>query len=86
MVFTVVFSDESADASLHGDVQADGRLVQEQDARGVQQGSHDLHLHALAQREIAHRFGHQVFKLEHLDEFVARAAELCFGDAVDGAL
>ena len=47
--FGVVGGDEFADALLHGDVEADGGLVQEEHAGGVQQAGGKFDFHALAE-------------------------------------
>ena len=39
----------------------------------VQQGADDLHLHALAQRQVAHRLVDQLLEVEQVDELVAGA-------------
>ena len=69
----VVLGEEAADAALHGDVQPQGGLVQEQHSRAVHQRPGDLHLHALAQRQVADRLLDQVLQLQQLDELIPRA-------------
>ena len=45
----VVLGDELANAALHGHIQADGRFVEEDDLRAMQQRGGDLAFHALTQ-------------------------------------
>ena len=71
-VALVVLGDERADALLHRHVEADRRLVEEQHLRPVQQRAGDLHLHPLAERQVADRLVDQVADVEQLDEVVAR--------------
>ena len=47
--------DEVAHGQLGGGVEADGRLVEEEEARRVQQRRHQLAAHALAEPELPHR-------------------------------
>ena len=49
----------------------------------MQQRADDLHLHALAQRKVAHRLIHERLQFQQLDEFVARALEIGHRDLVD---
>ena len=85
-VSSVVLRNEGTDALLHGDVQPDRWLVEEQDQRPVQQGSDDLHLHPLSQRKVADRLAHQIPHVEQLDQLVAHAPEVVLRDPVDGAI
>ena len=48
-VAPVVFGQEGANPALHGDVEADGRLVEKEDLGFVQEGGGDFAFHALAQ-------------------------------------
>ena len=70
MVRAVVLGQEGADAPLHGHVQPDGGLVQEQHLRPVQERHRDLALHPLAQGQIAHRPLQQRRQIEQLGELV----------------
>ena len=65
--------DELADPLLHRHVEPDGRLVEEEHLRPVEQRADDLDLHPLTQRELAHRLAHEVADLEELDQLVAAA-------------
>jgi hypothetical protein len=77
---------ELVDRVLGHHVEADRRLVEEQHLRLVQQGGHQLQLHALAQRQVADRPQHQVAHPQHVDEFVPGALEAGGLDAVDLAV
>ena len=79
----VVFLQEVADARLGGDVQADGRLIEEEHPGPVQQPGGQLAFHALAQREVAHRFAHDRCQLEQLVQLFQGALVLGVGEAVD---
>ena len=57
------------DRHLGHDVQADGRLVEQQELGLMQQGGDQLHFHALAQRQLADRLARQL-----LDMRTARSA------------
>ena len=72
--FVVVGGDELTDALLHGDVQPDGRFVQEEHAGSVQQAGGEFHLHAFAKRKLADGLGEEVAEVEQR------------GQQVDGAL
>jgi hypothetical protein len=48
----------------------DGRLVQEQHRRRVQQRAGDLALHPLAQAEVAYGLAQQTLQLQQLNQFV----------------
>ena len=82
----VVAGQELADAPLHGHVDADRRLVQEQHLRLVHQRDRELRLHALAEREVAHRTLQQVRQIEQRDQLVERAPVAPGLDAVDRAV
>ena len=64
-------------------VQADRRLVEEQDLRAVQQGGDEFHLHPLAQRQFADRPAQQAMDVEHLGQAVAGFLELLRVDVID---
>ncbi len=50
-----MLADEIADRGLGGDVEADGRFVEKEQRRTVQQARHDLAAHALTERKTLHR-------------------------------
>ncbi len=79
----VVLGQERADPLLHRHVEPDGRLVQEQHLRAVQQRAGDLRLHPLAEGELAHRLADLVADVHQLDQLVPDAAELRLRDPVD---
>ena len=74
---------ELAHGELRGRIEADGRLVEEQDRGIVQQGGGELRPHALAERELAHRLGQQPLEPQHGHELVASAAIVRRRHAVD---
>ncbi len=76
LVALPVRGDELADPLLHGHVEPDRRLVEEEHLRPMQQRADDLDLHALAQRELPHRLAHEVADLEQLDQLVAQCEEV----------
>src|SRR5690606_21009464 len=82
----VVGADEAPDRGLHGDVQTDGGLVQEEDLRSVEERRRELALHAFSERELAGRLVQKIPELEQLDELGERAAVLVGRDLVDGAV
>ena len=85
-VMAVVFPDKSADAALHGDVEANGGFVEEEDLRAVEQGRGDFAFHAFAQGQVADGFGEQVIQVEQGVEFAEGLVVVAAGDAVDGAV
>ena len=85
LVALAVGRDELAKPLLHRDVEADRRLVEEDHRRPVEERPDDLHLHALAERQLPHRLAHEVTDLEQLDQLVPRLEELLAWDAVDGS-
>ena len=70
VVHAAVLGHEGADAALHGHVQTDGGLVQEQHLRPVQERHRDLALHPLARGQIAHRPLQQRLQIEQAGELV----------------
>ena len=62
--------DKVADAALGHDVQADRRLVQEDDLGIVQQGDGDVCAHLLPEGELAHGLVQEAAHLQNLDEQV----------------
>ncbi len=81
--FLVVILEELADLLLREDVQPDGRLVQEDQARLVDQRGDQLHLHALAQREAAHLHVEQVLHIQQLGQLGQRGLVGLVVDLVD---
>ena len=51
----VICCDKATDATLHGHVEANGRLIKKEHSWTMQQGTGDLYLHTLTKREIADR-------------------------------
>ena len=68
----VVLLEEVADARLGGDIQADGGLIQEQHLGAVEQAGGQLALHALAQREVAHRLADDGCQVEQFVQLFQR--------------
>ena len=62
--------EQLAEPLLGHEVEPDGRLVEEQDLRVVQQARGQLAAHALAQREVAHGLVHEVGGAEQLAQLV----------------
>ena len=60
-------AQELAQPALADHVEADGRLVEEQDLRVVQQRGHDVPAHPLAEAELADRGVEEVAEVEELD-------------------
>ena len=74
---------ELAHGELRRRIEADRRLVEEQDRGIVQQGRGELRAHALAERELAHRLVEQRLEPQHGHELVASAAIALGLDAID---
>ena len=85
-VTTVVFLHKTADAALHGHIQANGRFIEEQHFGPMQQRADKFHLHAFAQRQIADRLLDKILDLEQFNEFIARLFELGSRQPVNGTL
>ena len=66
--------EQLAEPLLGHEVEPDGRLVEEQDLRVVEQARGELAAHPLAEREVAHRLVEQVGGAEQLAELGDRAA------------
>ena len=66
-------TQELAQPLLADDVQADRRLVQDQQLGGVQQRRGDLAAHPLAERQLAHRGVEAAAQLQQLDQLVGAA-------------
>jgi len=86
LVALVVRADELADGDLHRHVEPDGRLVEEQRGRAMQQRGGQLALHALAERELPGRLGRQVGEIEQLVELRHRLVELGARHVEQGAV
>ena len=84
-ILAVVVAEELANGTLRNDVETDGRFVEKEDARAVQERGDELHFHALAEGEFAHHDVEFGADGEEVDEFVERGFELRLGDAVDRA-
>src|ERR1700694_3000754 len=82
-IATVVLGDERANPLLHGDVEADRRLVEKEHARAVEQRAHDFHLHPFSERWVSHRLAYDVCDLEQLDQLVPHGDEVVLGQTVD---
>ena len=83
LLLRIVLPQELADDLLRNDVQADGRLVQKEDFRLVQQRRDQLHLRALAQRKFAHADIELVAHGEQFAHFSDGALQRGGGDAID---
>ena len=66
---------EGTDRVLGHQVEADGRLVQEQQRRSVQQTCREVRPHPLAQRELAHRRVKELVELEDLAQLAEPSLE-----------
>ena len=82
----VQLADEAQDAAPRQDVQAERRLVQEQDLRLVQQASAEVGAHALAQAELAHQRAEDVVQAEQLAHQAEHALVARPRDVPDDAL
>jgi len=71
---------------LGDDVEAEGRLVEEENLGLMEQGGDQLHLHALAERKFPHRLVHQAGHLEEGGELVNRPPGGGAIDSVNGAV
>ena len=80
----VVLVDKGADAALHGDVEADGRLVEEDHLRTVEEGGGDLAFHPFAEGEVADRLAKQIAQLQQVGKLMKNLTIVGEGDAVDG--
>src|SRR5260370_3316821 len=79
-VFLIVDAQKFTDALLTNHVQTDGWFVEKEDARLMNQRGDQLHLHPLAQRQLAHHHIHFVLNLE---KFGQSADDLCKTPAID---
>ena len=71
----VVLREEGADAPLHRDIEPDRGLVEEEDARTVEERSRHLALHPFPQRQVAHGLVQERRQIEQLDQLVERLAK-----------
>ncbi len=76
---------EIAQRELGDRIEPDGRLVEEENTRAVEQGGRDLAAHALAERELAQRRVQDRRDLQHLDKSFAGRGECRLLDAIDVA-
>jgi hypothetical protein len=84
-VLPVDLEQEVAHALLRDDVEADRRLVEEEQLRGVQHRRGQLAADALAERELSHRHLQERVEVEHLAEAGELRAIALGGDVVDVA-
>jgi hypothetical protein len=84
VVALVVGGDELAQAALHGDVEAESGLVEEEEAGAVEEAGDELALHALAEGEVAHLAAEEGFHAEQGDELVDGGLKIGRGHVVDG--
>ena len=80
----VVFPDELADFFLHDDVQAQSRLVEQEQGGPVEQSRRQLRAHALSQGEFLDRNRQAVPQIQERDQLVEAAVEFRVPQAVDG--
>lgn len=85
LVTAVVVAEEVAHGFLGDDVETDGGLVEEKDAGAVEEGGDELHLHALAEGELADHDVELGADIEEGDEFVEGGFVLGGREAVDVA-
>src|SRR5207249_11217487 len=71
-----ILRQEAADRLLGGDVEAQRGLIEEQERRAMQQRVGELALHALAQRQLAHRLLQYVAELEQVDQLDRKSTRL----------
>src|SRR3989449_11033608 len=81
-----VLDEEPADRVLGGHVEPQGRLVEEQERRAMQQRRYQLALHALAERELTHRLLEHVAQLEQGDQLGQPLPVISRRDVVDRAV
>jgi hypothetical protein len=82
-VLLAVLEDEVADRTLRAQIEADRGLVEEDDARRVEQRRDELHLHAPAEGEAAQLDVELLFDVENGGEVVEGRLVGLVGDAVD---
>ena len=79
----VVAADKFANGLLGNDVEADGGLVEKQDAGLVEQGGDEFHFHAFAQTQLADGDVELVLDAEEFGQLGDGFFEAVLGDAVD---
>ncbi len=79
----LVVAEKLLDIVLSDHVEPDGGFVQEEHLRRVQQGGDQLHLHPLAQRQLADRLRQQFPHVQQFHQLVPRPFELIRIDAID---
>jgi hypothetical protein len=85
-VALVIGADEVAHGGLHGHVEADGRLVEEQDLGPVDEGRRQLALHTLAHGELPRGRVDEPRQIQQRDQLVDGGLELRPRHLVDGAV
>ena len=79
----VVAAQELANGFLGDDVQPDGRFIQKQHFRLMQQGGDQFHLHALAQGKFSNQDIELVADSQQFTQFTDRPPEPCRIDPVN---
>ena len=79
----VIVAQEGAHGPLGDDVEPDGRFVEEQHFRRVEQGGDQFHLHALAEAQLAHHHVELGPHPEQIRELVEGLLVLGRRDAID---
>ncbi len=79
----VVLAQAFLDRHLGHDVEADRRLVEQEDLGLVEQGGDQLHLHPLAEGQLADGLAGELLDAEQLGQLAEGLAELVVGDGVD---
>ena len=82
----VVLAQALLDGHLGDDVEANGRLIQQEKLRLVQQGGNQFHLHALAQRQFADGLTGEMFDAEQFGQLAEGTTELVGRQRVDFAM
>lgn len=67
---STVFGHKRPNPPLHCYVETEGWFIEKQRLWPVQQCTDNLHLHALTERKITHRFAHQMVNFEQLNQLV----------------
>ena len=75
--------DRHPQALLGDHIEADRRLVQQKNARFVQEGGGHFAAHTLAERKLAHRYFQQLFDFEGFGQKGDAAAQGCVIQFVD---
>lgn len=79
----VDFIDDLPKLLLRNDIKADGRLIEENDPRGVDEAGNKLASHPLSERELPDRDIHQILHLESLDQEFDPRFQFLSGDLED---